>query len=60
MPLFKLLPGRPRRTFSSLTAFLGGICFFLGAEAYVRVVVKEMKNLAVGAEERLAVLAAGR
>lgn len=25
MPLFKLLPGRPRRTFSSTTAFFGGI-----------------------------------
>lgn len=29
MPLFKLLPGLPRRTFSSLTAFLGGIFCFL-------------------------------
>ena len=29
IPLFKLLPGRPSRIFSSLTAFLGGIFFFL-------------------------------
>lgn len=27
MPLFKLLPGRPRRIFSSLTCFLGAIFF---------------------------------
>jgi len=33
MPLFKLLPGRPRRSFSSFTCFLGGIFFFLGADA---------------------------
>lgn len=29
IPLFKLLPGRPNRTFSCLTSFLGGIFFFL-------------------------------
>ena len=40
MPLFRLLPGRPRRIFSSLTCFLGGIFFFL-AEAYVRTDAKE-------------------
>lgn len=34
IPLFRLLPGRPKRTFSSLTAFLGGIFFFF---AYARV-----------------------
>lgn len=28
IPLFKLLPGRPRRTFFSSTCFLGGILFF--------------------------------
>jgi hypothetical protein len=27
MPLLRLLPGRPRRIFSSTTAFLGGILF---------------------------------
>ena len=27
MPLFKLLPGRPKRIFSSLTCFFGGIFF---------------------------------
>lgn len=29
IPLFKLLPGRPRRIFFSSTCFLGGILFFL-------------------------------
>lgn len=28
IPLFKLLPGRPRRSFSCLISFLGGILFF--------------------------------
>jgi hypothetical protein len=28
MPLLRLLPGRPRWIFSSLTAFLGGIFTF--------------------------------
>jgi hypothetical protein len=28
IPLFKLLPGLPSRTFSSFTAFFGGIFFF--------------------------------
>ena len=28
MPLFRLLPGRPRRIFSSWTCFLGGILLF--------------------------------
>jgi hypothetical protein len=42
MPLFKLLPGLPSRIFSSLTAFLGGILFFL---AYGLVVVMKTVQL---------------
>ena len=64
MPLFKLLPGRPSRTFSSLTCFLGGIFFFF-ADAYVRAVPKVMQSFrgkAVwrGEERKQTVLAAGR
>ncbi len=36
IPLFKLFPGLPSGIFFSSTAFLGGIFFFLGADAYVR------------------------
>jgi hypothetical protein len=43
MPLFKLLPGLPRRSFSSLTAFLGGI-FLLLLFAYARSGVVEKKR----------------
>lgn len=43
MPLFKLLPGRPKRIFSSLTAFLGGILFFFEvAYDLVEFVVEEV------------------
>jgi hypothetical protein len=62
MPLLRELPGLPRRIFSSLTAFLGGI-FLVLPLAYVRTVVREMQK----GEEKLgwsenssAVLAAGR
>lgn len=33
MPILRLLPGRPRRVFFSVTAFLGGILFFGFARA---------------------------
>jgi hypothetical protein len=36
MPLLRLLPGRPRRTFFSLTSFLGAIFFFLVLLAKLR------------------------
>ena len=39
IPLFKLLPGLPSRSFSSLTAFLGGIFFFAAKERFCVVVV---------------------
>ena len=48
-----------------MTCFLGGIFFFLGADAYVRAEVKKRKNLVGRVQERkeaenwLAVLAAG-
>jgi hypothetical protein len=35
MPIFKLLPGRPRRTFFSGAAFFGGIFFFAARVADV-------------------------
>ena len=40
MPLLRELPGLPRRIFSSLTAFLGGI-FRILPLAYVRTVTRE-------------------
>jgi hypothetical protein len=51
MPLVRLFPGLPRRIFSSLTAFLGGIFFFL-ADAYVRAGVKEMQSFRAKGEWR--------
>lgn len=65
MPLFRLLPGRPRSTFSSTTFFLGGIFFGFGApRASVRAeVVKLTRRIdekLSAAEKSMAVLAAGR
>jgi hypothetical protein len=51
MPLFRELPGRPRRSFSSLTTFLGGILGFL-ADAYVRAVVRVRVRQNLGAGKR--------
>lgn len=51
MPLFKLLPGRPSNSFSSLTAFLGGMPFFgRGVRVYVRVVVRASSMRKLGNE----------
>ena len=36
IPLFKLLPGLPRRIFSCLTSFLGPMAFLLRLEAHRR------------------------
>jgi hypothetical protein len=65
MPLFRLLPGRPRSTFSSTTFFLGGIFFgFEAPRACVRAdVVKRTRRMGEklgAAETSIAVLAAGR
>lgn len=38
IPLFKLLPGRPRSSFASFTTFLGGILLCLLAKGLVGVV----------------------
>jgi hypothetical protein len=37
MPLLRLFPGRPRRIFSCLTSFFGGIFFFLVANVRVKI-----------------------
>lgn len=63
MPLLRLLPGLPRRSFSSWTGFFGAI--FLDF-AYVRIVVRMLRNEGENsaewsvAENSRAVLAAGR
>jgi hypothetical protein len=59
MPLFKLFPGRPSKTFFSSSFFFGGI-FLLDAKVRLEVVDVELTRSRKVAENRTTVLLADR